>query len=121
MSPMQSLCTGELDGIRLLVGPIMKVSRREMRPNTSGCFISRNQSVWMPAQTGKEKVVFLIFNFVFPKGQSQYDTYRSLLGRRVIASGTLFRAHTGHHHTKVLLTVTDIKDGNGTKETKPAM
>jgi len=29
-----------------------------------------------------------------------------LLGKRVVASGTLFGAHTGHHHTSVLLTVT---------------
>jgi hypothetical protein len=29
-----------------------------------------------------------------------------LLGKRVVASGTLFGAHTGHHYTSVLLTVT---------------
>ena len=29
-----------------------------------------------------------------------------LLGKRVVATGTLFGAHTGHHHTPVLLTVT---------------
>lgn len=46
---------------------------------------------------------------VFPEGQKQYDEYRSLKGRRVVVTGTLFHAETGHHHTKVLLTVTDIK------------
>jgi hypothetical protein len=30
----------------------------------------------------------------------------SLRGKRVVATGTLFGAHTGHHHTPVLLTVT---------------
>jgi uncharacterized protein DUF4431 len=29
-----------------------------------------------------------------------------LLGKRVVASGSLFGAHTAHHHTSVLLTVT---------------
>src|SRR5208283_4683320 len=27
--------------------------------------------------------------------------YKELLGRRVVATGTLFGAHTGHHHTPV--------------------
>lgn len=57
----------------------------------------------------REKTVSDI-QLVFAEGQSQYDRYRSLVGRRVIATGTLFRAHTGHHHTKVLLTVTAIKE-----------
>ena len=30
----------------------------------------------------------------------------ALRGKRVVATGTLFGAHTGHHHTSVLLTVT---------------
>ena len=46
---------------------------------------------------------------VFPEGQKQYDQYRSLKGRRVSIKGTLFHAETGHHHTKVLLTVTSIR------------
>jgi hypothetical protein len=52
---------------------------------------------------------------VFSEGQNQYDRYRSLLGGRIIATGTLFRAHTGHHHTKVLLTVTEIRNANVTR------
>lgn len=39
--------------------------------------------------------------------QKQYG--KSVLGRRVVVNGTLFRAHTGHHHTKVLLTVGGIR------------
>src|SRR5689334_16494021 len=46
---------------------------------------------------------------VFPEGQKQYDEYRSFKGRRVSVTGTLFHAETGHHHTRVLLTVTSIK------------
>jgi hypothetical protein len=45
---------------------------------------------------------------VFLEGQKQYDRYRSFRGRRATVTGTLFHAETGHHHTKVLLKVTDI-------------
>jgi hypothetical protein len=37
------------------------------------------------------------------------DTYKVLLGQPVVARGTLFGSHTGHHHTPVLLTVTHIE------------
>ena len=37
----------------------------------------------------------------------KYD--KELVGRKVVATGTLYHAHTGHHHTKVLLTVSSIK------------
>jgi hypothetical protein len=37
-----------------------------------------------------------------------YDKYRTLLGKRVTVKGTLFHSITGHHHTKVLVTVLDI-------------
>lgn len=46
---------------------------------------------------------------VFLQGQKQYKKYWSLKGRRVAATGTLMHAETGHHHTNVLLVVTDIK------------
>ena len=44
---------------------------------------------------------------VFANGRNPYG--KSLRGRKVGVTGTLFRAHTGHHHTKVLLTVSSIK------------
>jgi hypothetical protein len=31
------------------------------------------------------------------------------LGKRVVVTGTLFHGHTGHHRTKVLMDVTDIR------------
>jgi hypothetical protein len=34
---------------------------------------------------------------------------RPLLGRHVLIEGTLFHAITGHHHTRVLITVSSIK------------
>ncbi|WP_374511759.1 DUF4431 domain-containing protein [Niveibacterium sp.] len=35
----------------------------------------------------------------------QYDAQRPKLGARVTLSGSLFEAHSGHHHTPVLLMV----------------
>ena len=58
---------------------------------------------------------------VFSEGQNQYDRYRSLLGGRIIATGTLFRAHTGHHHTRVLLTVKEINGGSVARGATPAI
>jgi hypothetical protein len=38
-----------------------------------------------------------------------YKTQKDLVGKSVVAKGTLFGAHTGHHHTPVLLTVSSLK------------
>ena len=45
---------------------------------------------------------------VFTDAENEYRRYRPFVGRRVKINGTLFHAHTGHHHTKVLLTVNGI-------------
>ena len=34
---------------------------------------------------------------------------RSFVGKRVTVQGSLFHAHTGHHRTKVLMSVTSVK------------
>ena len=34
---------------------------------------------------------------------------RHFVGKRVVVQGTLFHAHTGHHHTKVLMQISSIK------------
>jgi hypothetical protein len=39
-----------------------------------------------------------------------YKTQKALVGKSVVAKGTLFGAHTGHHHTPVLLTVSNLKE-----------
>jgi hypothetical protein len=41
--------------------------------------------------------------------RQQYEQNRTLLGREVIATGTLFGEHTGHHHTPALLTVRTLE------------
>jgi hypothetical protein len=41
-----------------------------------------------------------------------YAAYKALVGRKVMASGTLFGAISGHHHTPVLLTVRIVSASN---------
>ena len=38
-----------------------------------------------------------------------WPVIRRLIGKRVTVSGTLFHAHTGHHRTKVLMTVAEVR------------
>jgi len=45
---------------------------------------------------------------VFINNRSQFG--KSLAGRKVVVTGTLYHQHTGHHHTKVLIKVSSIKD-----------
>lgn len=40
--------------------------------------------------------------------QKFYKKYKQLVGKKIIATGTLFGEFTGHHHTSVLLTVIDL-------------
>jgi hypothetical protein len=42
-------------------------------------------------------------------GESTPHPVRFYLKRRVTVEGTLFHAHTGHHHTKILIDVASIK------------
>ena len=44
---------------------------------------------------------------VFLNGRSQYGKLR---GRKVDVTGALYHAHTGHHHTTVLIKVSSIKN-----------
>jgi hypothetical protein len=39
----------------------------------------------------------------------QQQKYQKEVGKKVLASGTLFHAHTGHHHTKMLMTISGIE------------
>lgn len=40
---------------------------------------------------------------------TDYKKYRPLLGKNVIVKGQLMHAHTGHHHTNVLVQVESMK------------
>jgi len=40
----------------------------------------------------------------------QYVQHKQLVGKKVIATGTLFGKHTAHHHTPVLLTIHTLEE-----------
>jgi len=46
------------------------------------------------------------------KNQSMFGTYKNLLGKKVVASGTLSAGITAHHHTGILLTVGELRKVN---------
>jgi hypothetical protein len=41
-----------------------------------------------------------------------YSKYKDLLGKQVIVTGTLFGAHTVHHRTPVLLTLSGLAEAH---------
>lgn len=41
--------------------------------------------------------------------KEQYGRYKDMVGKKVVVTGTLFHAVTGHHFTTVLVTVTGIE------------
>ena len=41
--------------------------------------------------------------------QTMFLTYKDLLGKKVVAKGTLFAGISAHHHTPVLLTVSTLR------------
>jgi hypothetical protein len=44
--------------------------------------------------------------------EGMYERFKLLLGKEVVARGSLFAAHTGHHHTSVLLTVSNLEQAH---------
>jgi hypothetical protein len=50
---------------------------------------------------------------VLAAGQADYKRYKAMLGQKVKVTGKLFHAHTGHHHTPVLIDVSEIKKVTG--------
>jgi hypothetical protein len=40
----------------------------------------------------------------------QYQRHKGMVGRQVLATGTLFGEHTGHYHSPVLLTVRTLDE-----------
>jgi Domain of unknown function (DUF4431) len=65
-----------------------------------------NDSATNIAQTGIREI-----QIGFVEGDG-YKKYKSLIKRkkRVVATGTLFGSHTGHHHTPVLMTVKALNE-----------
>lgn len=44
--------------------------------------------------------------------EEMYERFKPLLRKKVVASSSLFAAHTGQHHTPVLLTVTNLEQAH---------
>ena len=61
-----------------------------------------DQNTMTKTERGVKRITLVIHDF-------NANPVEPLLGRRVEVSGTLFHAHTAHHHTKVLINVTSIK------------
>ncbi|MBZ5547108.1 MAG: DUF4431 domain-containing protein [Acidobacteriia bacterium] len=55
-----------------------------------------------PAQKNVRRVQLVL-------DQEAYEHFKAMLGKRVVATGSLFGAHTGHHHTPVLLRVSSLE------------
>jgi Domain of unknown function (DUF4431) len=45
--------------------------------------------------------------------EADWKTVRRLIGKRAIVTGTRFHANTGHHRTKVLITLNNIRGAKG--------
>lgn len=56
-----------------------------------------------PKQSGIHEIQLVI-------QPEQYQQHKGMVGRKVLATGTLFGEHTGHHHTPVLLTVRTLNE-----------
>lgn len=54
-------------------------------------------------------------------GEEAYQRYARLLGRKVLATGTLYGSFTGHHHTPVLLSVFNLEKVRRIKRTSDAV
>jgi len=65
-----------------------------------------NQKPGDLTNVAKKKIrrVQLVFS-----SETDYEKYRGLLGKRVVATGTLYGSHTGHHKTPVLLTGSNVR------------
>jgi hypothetical protein len=56
---------------------------------------------------GIKRIQLNLFNLKTP--------YEQFIGKRIFVNGTLFRAHTGHHYTKVIMDVQSLKPSNGSQ------
>lgn len=63
-----------------------------------------------PGETDEMNTPETASDFQLVLDSDQLKKYRALLGKKVTATGTLFHAHTGHHHTAVLMSVTALKE-----------
>jgi hypothetical protein len=70
--------------------------------NHSICVQADSMSDWNNETESNVKNLQLVF------GERRYSDFPNMLKKKVRVTGTLYHQQTGHHHTKVLMTVQDI-------------
>lgn len=75
-----------------------------LRLNQASCVEPSPNELYPDVHTAVRRI-----QLVFSGEERPYVKYKNLLGHEVDAIGTLFGAHTGHHHTAVLLSVVDLQ------------
>ena len=88
--------------------------RKGDRPETSWFLdlsegVCVNESTTEPDLNPKQRGIREIQLVVKPE---QYQQHKGMVGRKVLASGTLFGEHTGHHRTPVLLTLRTLDEAS---------
>jgi hypothetical protein len=65
-----------------------------------------------PDSAHAARIGLQLMQLVFDPATHPYDKYRPLMGKHIVARGSLFTAQTGHHHTEVLITVSELEATN---------
>jgi hypothetical protein len=69
-----------------------------------------NKAICLKASTGLNEAATNIREIQLIFKLDQYSRLSVLDEAKVMVSGTLFHKHSGHHHTRVLLNATEIKE-----------
>ena len=116
-SPTQSQCLSYEPAVVTLSGTLVSKTfpgppnyesvKKGDRPETSWFLdlpesVCVNESETEPDLNPKQSGIHEIQLVLQPE---QYQRHKGMVGRKVLATGTLFGEHTGHHDTPVLLTV----------------
>jgi hypothetical protein len=70
---------------------------------TETCTSGQDRESLEVPETGVREVQLVVTKDAY------WKTIRRLMGKRARVTGTLFHAHTGHHRTKVLINVSQIR------------
>ena len=76
---------------------------------TPSCVVAESTEDGKPYEVAKSTTRFQL---VFADGKA-YERHKSLVENRALVRGELFIGHTGHHHTKALIEVREIKADSG--------
>jgi hypothetical protein len=76
---------------------------------TPNCVVAESMEDGKPYEVAKSTTRFQL---VFTDAKA-YERHKSLVENRALIRGQLFVGHTGHHHTKALIEVREIKADGG--------